>query len=293
MKITDINTEESRKNIISFVYDKYISQGYYVHGFNSVYEKSIKENGFVSEVYENNYGEMNKVKEIFNKYKIDVIKKDFSLNKTFFTDDFIMGCYYSAMAPGYFSGLLYNQILYGDKIRIDDYLKLNYDNSISHLKRFLNNKSFNDKDKKYILDVVSKEWNYLNSSSKKISLLLVKRSRISNDYKSKIEDFLNDKSDIYEIIDRMLNSKYANVSFDGVINSDDVVIASFDNFYSEKEEIKKSKEIDKNIDKMMKSSLENKEFLDSYGKVYIFLIIGSLLICLGVIISLIFTVRGI
>ena len=36
-----------------------------------------------------------------------------------------------------------------------------------------------------------------------------------------------------------------------------------------------------------------KEFLDSYGKVYIFLIMGSLLICLGVIISLIFTVRGI
>ena len=60
-----------------------------------------------------------------------------------------------------------------------------------------------------------------------------------------------------------------------------------------KEKVEKPKEIDQNIDKMMKVSLENQEFLDSYGKVYIFLIISSLLISLGVIISLIFTVRGI
>lgn len=293
LKITDVKTEENRNSIISFVYDKYISNGYYVHGFNSVYEKAIKENGFVSEVYQNNYVEMNSIKEIFNKYKIDAIKKDFSLNKTFFTDDFIMGCYYSAMSPGYFSGLLFNQILYGNKLRLENYLKPDYDASISDLKRFLNNKSFSDKEKKYILDVVSKEWNYLNTSSKRICLLLVKRNRISSEYKSKIEDFLNDKSDVYEIVDRMLNSKYANVAFDGVINAEDILIASFDNFYSKKEKVEKPKEIDQNIDKMMKVSLENQEFLDSYGKVYIFLIISSLLISLGVIISLIFTVRGI
>ena len=90
----------------------------------------------------------------------------------------------------------------------------------------------------------------------------------------------------------MLNPKYTNISFDGVINSSDVEIVSFDNFYSIKE-IKQEKDEEIKSEINQKVFRENQEFLDSYGKVYIFLIVGSFLVSLGVIISLILILRGI
>lgn len=290
LKIEDLNSEDSKKQIISYVYDKYISNGYFVHGFNCFYLDDIKKNGFKSEVYQNRYNDFNEIKEILEKNNCEIIDKDFSLNKTYFTDDFIMGCYYSAMAPGFYTKLLFDKKYYGNKIKEDGYLKCDFDTSVSYLKKYLNNNSFNEKDKKKILDVVTAEWNYLNTIPKKISLLLVKRKLIE-DNSSKIDDYITDDSDIYAIVDRMLNPKYTNVTFDGMLSSNDIIVVSLENFF-DGYSLKEEKE-DLKIDSKMNMSLDNKEFLDSYGKVYIFLILGSLLISLGVIVSLIFTLRGI
>ena len=290
LKIDNFYRTENKEKIISFIYDKYIANGYYIHGFNSVYEKTIRENGFISEVYINKYNDMNKIKEIFKSKDYNIIEKDFTSNNTFFTDDYIMACYYSAMSPLYYSKIFFNEKLYGDIVKKNNYLKQDYDLCFDAFKKFLS-KNFKDEED-YILNVFDSEWKYINSVPKRISLLLVKRSMITSDNGSKLEDYLNDKSNLFEIVDRMLISKNDKIPFNGEINSSLIEIVSLDNFYDKKSDVDE-KEEDLILESKQKILKENQEFLDSYGKVYIFLIIGSLLVSLGVIISVIFALRGI
>ena len=55
LNIKDINTDSAKKDIINFIYDKYIIDGYLIHGLNINYMSDIKEQGFVPEVYNNYY----------------------------------------------------------------------------------------------------------------------------------------------------------------------------------------------------------------------------------------------
>ena len=292
LNIRGIDNKDNKRTLIEYIYNKYITNGYYIHGFSTVYENIIKENGFASEVYTNYYQQFNDLKNIFNKYGLnEMIEKDFSINKTYFTDDIVMGCYYSAMSPGYFTNILFNR-LFNNKNR-DSYLSLDYDKSISHLKKFMINKSFSKDDMEYVIYVIKNEWDLLCRVNKKISLLLVKRSLI-DDQKSSIDEYLNDESDIYEIVDGILSSKNGSIDFDGIIGNDDIMVVSLDNFYNVSvDNINKLSIDDTQLSSVEKREKMNKEFMDAYGNVYIFLIFGSLLISLGVIITIIMIIRGI
>ena len=220
--IKDVDFEKER--IIKEVYEKYIQDGYFIHGFHSSYIEDIKRDGFTPEVYENYYDRFSKINSIFEKYDtVSIISKDFEEKKVYFTDDLIMGCFYSNYAPLFYYKFLFNEEAFGNRIRKDDCLICDYSTLIRHLKRFMNNNSFSDEDKNYILDVVLDEWNLLHRSSNKISLLLVKRSVIySKD--AKLDDYLRDKKDVYEIVDRMLSSKYNNLEHDKYIDKDNFEI---------------------------------------------------------------------
>lgn len=293
--IRRIDVKENKDKVIKHVYNKYILDGYYVHGFSTVYENSIKDNGFISEFYINYYQQFNDVKKIFEKYGMrEIIEKDFSINKSYFTDDFIMGCHYSAMAPKYFTNMLFNKI-YGNSNGKDNYLKLDYDSSISYLKRFMNDKSFDRKDMDYILYIVKKEWDLLFRVNKKISLMLVKRDFISFS-NNNVNEYLNSSDDLYEIVDGILSSKIGSIVFDGTIESQNIEVISLENFYDiDVKNINRITINDKDEELLYKNRREvmNREFLDAYGNVYIFLVFGALFISLGVIITIIMIIRGI
>ena len=290
LKIKDINDPRQKKEVLDYIYDKYIVNGYYIHGISSVYESDIKRDGFVSEIYLNNYDKMLEIKKIFEKYKFfDIVEKDFSLNKVYFTDDFMMGCYYSSVGPYYFYNMLFNRI-YGNKINKDCYLKNDFDSSVNYLKKFMSNNLFSDKDKNLVLNNIKVHFDYLNSVPRKVSLIIVKRNLINlqatySDYKDL------DVDDIYEAIDMILSSKNSNVGFSGTIQSNDINIVSLDNCYDNS--CKNDEDDDEELVQKMDIKKENKEFLDKYGSVYIFIIIGSLLVSFGVILSLFFMIRGI
>jgi len=277
--IKNINDPFYKEIIISNVYDKYIEDGYFIHGFHSTYLDDIKKSGFTPEEYLNYYDRFKKVNYIFEKYDLSgIINKDFTSKNVYFTDDFIMGCYYSTYAPLFYYSFLFDEISYGNRIRKDNCLLSDYDSLTRHLKRFMNNNSFNELDKKYILDLVEDEWKLLHQKKNCISLLLVKRKKIF-DKEIKVNEYLKDKKDIYEIVDRMLNSKYRNLEYDKYLSNEDFEIIELDNYYDEEE--KEEKLVKEEI-----PTVNNK-----VGSVSILLLLGCLLISLGVIIS-IFSVLG-
>ena len=200
-----------------------------------------------------------------------------------------MGCYYSIYAPLFYYKFLFNEEVFGKRIRKADCLRSDYDTLIRHLKRFMNNNSFSDDDKKYILNCVEDEYNLLHRRENKISLLLVKRNLIySKDIKE--DNFLRDNSDIYEVVDRMLSSKYNNLEHNEFISKDNFNIIELDGFVDLEKENKKIKEEEEKFKKKEKEV--NDDFSNKYGSVSLFILLGSILISLGVIIMIINVLRG-
>lgn len=290
LSIKDTNNQEEKEKVIKHVYDKYIRNGYFIHGFNSIYVDSINNNGFAPEVYENYYDRFGKVNSIFEKYNCsNIISKDFNAKDVYFTDDLLMGCYYSDYSPVFYYKFLFNEDCFGNRIRKDNCLISNIDVLNRHLKRFMNNNNFSDDDKNYILNLVEDEYKLLHNGSNKISLLLVKRNKIFSKDAKEI-DFLNDKNDLYEVIDRMLSPKYNNLEHKEFISKDDFKILELDCYYDIEEENKK---IQKEEEKLTKKQKEiNDDFTNKYGNVSLFLLLGALFISLGVIIMIINVLRG-
>lgn len=287
--IKNFHSLENRNAIIKYIYNKYVVEGYYYHGFSTIYENAITENGFIPDSYENFYSLMKHVDKIFSKYGAsNIMKRDFDNGKIYFTDDFIMSCHYSIVSPNYFYNLLFNEEVYGKRIRKDGYLIGDYSTCIKNLKRFMSNNLFSEKDKNYVLKVVNDMWNYLHKVDRKISILVVKRKLIDGDNKTHVNDFLNDKCDLYEIVDRIFSSKYSNVVVNKIINSNNLEVISLNDFYRNKVIKKGSKSND-----IVNFNINfNNELLNAYGRASIFIILGSMMITLGVIITIISILRG-
>ncbi len=291
LDIKDEQDIDSRREIIEYVYDKYIVDGYYIHGFNTSYTKEILEKGFNPEEYQNYYDKFSKLNKIFAKYNvINIIDKDFTKKEVTFTDNFLMACYYSTYGPNFFSKFLKSEDYFGRLQKQDGYLIDDYNLTISRLKRFMDNNLFKEDDKKFILDLVKDEWDLLHREDKKISLLLVKRDEISKD-KISLSEYINSDEDLYDVVDRLLSSKKNKIECSNTIPSDKLEIITLDTYY-EKTDDDFDKEYEEQFDKY-RLEQENKEFMDTYGSVSILLIAGSLLITLGVIVTIFMVIRGI
>ena len=288
--IKDIKTQNEREKIIKYVYEKYIKEGYFIHGFSSTYVDDIKKNGFNPEVYENYYDSFNTINTIFGKYNCsNIINKDFSAKEVYFTDDLVMGCYYSVYSPLFYYKFLFNEESYGKRIRKEDCLKCDSIELSRHLKRFMNNNSFSEDDKKYILEIVENQYKLLHRKKEKISLLLVRRDIVFSKDAKEI-DFLSDDNDIYEVVDRMLSPKYNNLEHSRFISTNDFKVLELEPYIDIEEEKKK---IQKEEEKLRKKEKEvNIDFNNRYGSVSLFLLLGALFISLGVIIMVINILRG-
>lgn len=281
-----INSLESKKEIITYIYDKYITEGYFVHGFSGYYLSDILEHGFVPEQYDNYYPQYEVINHIFEKYGVSkIIPKNFNDDKVSYTDNFVMGCYYSIYAPMFFYDFLANKHFVKKNSKKDF-----FESSVEALKKFMNSASFKESDRKYVLDFVKKQRSISEQVDHDINLLLVKRKDVLSK-EVPLQDYLDDEHDIYEIVDRLLSSKYNTISCTRSFSPDEILVVSFDSYYKRKK-----------VERREVSSIRNKshererrvemEFLNVYGNVSILLIVGALFISLGVIITILMILGG-
>ena len=142
---------------------------------------------------------------------------------------------------------------------------------------------FSESDRKYIMELIKDEWDFLHQKKKEVALLFVPRKELCKQDVS-LEDYLKDEHSIYEVIDRMLSSKYSNIPCEQVIPKEEIqllVLSLYDDIISKQKE--KEEEYYKEV---------GNDFLNKYGDVSIFLLLGSLFISLGVIITIISVLRG-
>lgn len=282
LNIKYIDDDLSKKEIISYVYNRYIVDGYYVYGFNNLYSNNIKSHGFVPEEC-NNFQNMIEINKIFAKYGInDFFDYDFSKNEIYYTDSFLMGCYYSLYYPTYFYNSLVNSPFFDSDVGEDISLKDSYSSLRRSLKRFINSINISDKEENFIIKSIDNYWKGLHNN-KNMSLLLVKR-RFIESTKNSMDEFINNDEDVYENVDRILNSKYSSISSNRTLYKNFEVL-----------DLKYFKEFNSIL---IDDSTKEETFIDkfeidnAYGRVSILIIVGSLLISLGVIVTIVLVLRG-
>ena len=144
-------------------------------------------------------------------------------------------------------------------------------------------------DQRFLLDLVKRQWDLLHRSEKEISLLLVKRKSIAH-HSLSLDDYLKDDGDIFEVVDRLLSSKFHHVPFSKELSLNDFQIIQLNPYYEKKEEIPVITPEEEFY--QYKEKEVNQEFLDVYGNASIFLLLGSLLITCGVLITIFMIMKG-
>jgi len=278
---------ENKKKILAYIYKKYIVEGYLFHGISSVYKNDILKNGFIPEEYDNRYDKFLNVKNILRKYP-DIIEKTFKEDYILMTDDLKKAYYYAFNSPMYLSNLLSDNYVNHKKYNCNFYLKKDYKKCFSNLNRLCINLNLSIKDTNYLKKVCKEEWYNLKNDISKPTILLVNRECLGINYLNNIEKIIKESKEcsLDISINKIINNKNNIIKVYKKIENKDIEILEL---YSYKELYIKEKEI------VNTNSIEyiDQKYINAYGKISILILLGSIFITLGVIISIIMLSRGI
>lgn len=289
LNYNDVEDEHVKETVIKYIYDRYIKNGYYIHGFSPRYCGSIADNGFLIEDYSNFYPKFKKVQDILKKKKhFNLMDKNFDEKTVVFTDNFVLGCYYSANSPMYFSKLLCrNEFLNEENLEeVNAYSEGDYDLCLKNLYKVMSKLKLNNYQKNIFLEAFRCEWELLDKSNiANMSLLLVPRKLFENRFD--INEFLDDNkdSDLFECICKMLGQKNK-VVVGKNINKEDfeiVNVGSYKKFVKEE----KKETLERKLEKTFIRNDDDFAFSNAYGKVSILLLLGTVAITMGVILTMI------
>lgn len=284
--INDVDSDEAKETVLRYIYQRYIVDGYYIHGFAPHYYGSIAENGFAAEQYKNLYPKFIKVQEILKKKRhLRILNKDFSIREASFTDNFLMGCYYSVNAPMYFSKWICRNEFIENPEEVDAYSMGDYDLCLKNLYKLFTKLRLNDSQRNVFLDAFKSEWKLLDKSNSGVALMLVKRRAFKNFFD--IEKFVEETKDnsFAEAVCKLLGQKN-NVVISKYIRKDDIKLV---NLYGTKKFVKEEKKesLASELEKTFIRSDDEFAFSNTYGKVSILLLLGTICITIGVILTMI------
>lgn len=280
----------ARKYIVKYVYDKYIVSGYVFHGFPSIYKDDICKYGLVPDNYHHMYDKFIEINKIFERHGFyNILGKDFKVKGIYFTDSFILGCFYAFSAPMYFYRLLgYNSF---DISNYDDkaYLNNDYFASFNNLSLLMRKAKLTEAEKKFVIKTCFEEWKLIKNSTD-VSILAIKRSSVGLNYLKNIDDILAKTSfcDLGNSIGKIFNYCDNEILVTEKISSNDINIISLNNY----KELKSIRDMKLNDIKNRQEAYNSDKIINAYGKVSILMILGSLLITLGVIATIVMFYKG-
>ena len=270
--------EENREYILNYIYNKYVTEGYLFHSISDVYKNDIMINGFVPQQYNNLYSEFKKVNDIVG---LEVLDTDFSNRDVSFTDSFLNAYYYAINSPMYFYNILCNNSLITKVEDKSAYMKNDYDSCFKNLNKIIYKLDLNNNDSNKLKDICNREWNLINRSNYCPTVMVVKRSLLLNDQDIKYDFMVNRDIELYEVVSKIISSKYDDIKCDFKINPSDI---EFITLFKYSDLVKEEKK------KISSENREEDNYNNQYGKVSLLLLSGALLIALGVIITMIMIV---
>ncbi len=269
--ITPEEKEEKKEFVLKYVYEVYIKNGFYIKGLSrvdyyNIRGKSLNKNIFLPEVQELN--------EILSRYDFNILESQ--NNNITFNTDIIKACMESINSPIYLYDLVVNNSFISKNK--DAYYLKDLQLCLDNLSIVLKELNVNDKDKKRIIKLFKKIWPFYNTESNNIYLIFIKRSKLN----SIIEYKENFDFDFDEALYNLFNT-YNDFYVTDNINEKIDFSCELPSYYQYK--IRKNK---KNKVKRIEFIDDGFNFNNKYGKATLFILIGSLLIIIGVVFTIIF-----
>lgn len=283
LKVEDCEEVTGKRKIIKYLYDCYIVNGYVFHGYSSIYKNRIERFGFDPENYENYYPRFIDINRIFSSHGIDnLIEKNFNSKVTYFTDSFYMGCYYAANSPNYFYKIFSYDF---DKYK-DEYLNNDYFGCFANLSKLIKEANLNPGERRTVLKYCLDEWKILGKNNASISLLMIKREVLGINHLKNIDKILEEaeKLDLSVLVSKVLNSYDDKIMVNKKIDNKDIYYIDIPNYkvLFDTENAEMARVISEKKKMEQASKLSN-----AYGKASILVLVGSVFIALGVIITIV------
>lgn len=304
LNLTTTKTED-KKEILKYIYDKYIVNGYCFHSFPSVFKEQTEEVGLTQDIDIKELNDLKKIDYIFSNHNYkNIISRNLKEKSRpiYITDSPAMAYYYAFRSPEYMAELTslskyynylkdYNKDAFYDK----DYYKCK-----SNLASLCSHVNMTTKEETTVLKTFDRRWKALNLSESLPCIAFIKRSDLAKDSLPNINEIIKsvDTIDLNILVSKITDSKYPIIRRYSDINSLYLTVITMPSY----REIKNKKFITKEepkaipITKTREDYQEEKRFnykyAFSYGNANVVALTGLLLITLGLTLTIILNVLG-
>lgn len=272
-------TQQSKKIIIKYFYGKYIKEGYLYHSYPSYFYEDNKMIDIDNFYYD--YDEIKEINEIFNKNKIENnLKKDELEPSISFTDSSFTAPFYAYNNPIFLYELCTKVIKNNTKNEINNnsFFYREYNTCYNQLNKFLGKRdiAFNEKNK--ILLFFKEEWKNLNTSNNEPLIAFIKRKTLNKDSLENYDNLINSENSLENIVKYILETRlYDEKSYENIKPEFYLKLPNINELLN-KEEMDDKEQLKEN---------EQTQIDNNYGNATILALFGTLLIALGVTITII------
>ncbi len=309
----NVNTTktEDKKEILKYIYDKYIVNGYCFHSFPSIFKEKTEEVGLTQDIDIKELNDLKKIDYIFSNHNYkNIISRDLKEKSRaiYITDSPAMAYYYAFRSPEYMAEITslskyYNYLKDYNK---DAFYLKDYHKCKSNLASLCQHVNMTTKEETTILKTFDKRWKALNLSESLPCIAFIKRSDLAKDYLSNIDDIINsvDTIDLNILVSKITDSKYPIIKRYSNINSLDLTVITMPSY----REIRNNKFIIKDKPKTVAAPITREAYQEekvkkegfnfnyknafSYGNANVVALTGLLLITLGMTLTIIINVLG-
>ena len=304
LNVTTIKTED-KKEILKYIYNKYIVNGYCFHSFPSYYKDEVDEEGLVLKKDVKEINDLKRINYIFehHNYK-NIISKDLnSKNQTLYiTDSPAMAYFYAFRSPEYMAELTSLSKYYKylkEYSKFAFYLK-DYNKCRSNLESLCKHVNMTTKEETTVLKTFDRRWKALNLSDSLPCIAFIKRSELAKDSLPNIDEIIDsvDKIDLNILVSKILDSRYPVIRKYSNINSLDLKIVTMPSYreiknnkflFNEKQVVEDNTNLQ---DDYQEEKQYDFKYVYSYGNASVFALTGLLLITLGMTLTIIINVLG-
>ena len=310
LNVTTTKTED-KKEILKYIYDKYIVNGYCFHSFPSIFKEKTEEVGLTQDIDIKELNDLKKIDYIFSNHNYkNIISRNLKEKSRaiYITDSPAMAYYYAFRSPEYMAEITslskyYNYLKDYNK---DAFYLKDYHKCKSNLASLCSHVNMTTKEETTILKTFDKRWKALNLSESLPCIAFIKRSDLAKNYLSNIDDIINsvDTIDLNILVSKITDSKYPIIKRYSNINSLDLTVITMPSY----REIRNNKFIIKDKPKTVAAPITREAYQEekvkkegfnfnyknafSYGNANVVALTGLLLITLGMTLTIIINVLG-
>lgn len=299
--IEEMETPENKRKILSYIYNRYITNGYLFHSFPFSFINKVKEEGIDPLKYAYNLEKLNRTHEILkNHNKKEVLTKDLGdISYITLTDSPALAYHYALHSPFYLSELVAISPYMENEKKYDRgaYYRQDFKKAQENVEQLCRDLELSNNESTVLLETFVDEWKRLNVSNSHPTIAFIKRASLHRNYLKDYRNILEtcDKEELIYSINRIMDSRVNVEKRYTPIMPEDIKIVSLPG-YKEivhnnedfKEEVIPMKEPEK--EEMPARVNLRMEVVNTYGNASIVALLGILLITLGATITILLAI---